>query len=180
MTSGQLVFDGVVSAGISYYGATARQSAQDLAATFLGPLVGQVVVEGLRLNGAEDIHTQVFKPDQPIVLAVVFRLRELLRSFRVTVCLFKGEQQILGMHDLDRPEDTAAGVLESQFTLPSHFLSPGDYSFDINLYSDASNAWMTARGVVAFTIAIEWYPHYEPTHGMGLVNLRQVGRRQAL
>ncbi len=179
MTTGRLVFDGDPSAGISHYSVTARQSAQGLTATFLGPLVGKVTVERLHLNEAEALHAQTFKPDQPIVLSVTARLHELLRSFRMTVCLFKGEQQVLGMHDLAHPEDAAAGLLESRFTLPAYFLSPGEYTLDINLYSEANHEWMIARGAASFTVATAWYPHYEPTHGMGLVNLPRLGCRQS-
>jgi hypothetical protein len=103
-----------------------------------------------------------------------------LRGFRVTLCIFKGEQLVLGMHDAMSPGDMPQGGFESVFELPPLFLSPGNYSIDVNMYSDERGEWLLAKGCCVFTVATAWYPLYEPTHGMGLVNLARSGQRRSL
>lgn len=175
---GAMVFDGSPGDALAHYGSMSRQNLErHAAASVVGPLADKLALCGVTINGSGEVIGQVFKPDLELVISIAGESVEPLRDFRVTLCLFKGEQLVLGMHDAPEPCDLGAGRFTSVFTLPALFLSPGDYAIDINLYSSHSTEWMLAKSFVYFSISTQWHSLYEPTHGMGIVNLPISGVR---
>jgi len=180
LSAGELVYDGTVADGLATYGRLTRQQSGASSAAFTGPLSGKAELLAFEINGSPDMVGTVVKPDKAISLVLRGAAHMALPKFRTTLCLFKGDQLVLGMHDAEAPGDLPAGQFESVFSLPPLFLSPGDYSVDINMYSDERGEWMTSRGHCLFSVATEWHPSYEPTHGMGIVNLNKGGERRQL
>jgi lipopolysaccharide transport system ATP-binding protein len=179
LDSGRLAFDGTASEGLTQYSIAARSTSTSRASICTGPLTERVNFRGFSLNGCDDLIGSTIKPQETLELKVSGEILEALKSFRVTVCLFKGDVQVLGMHDAQDLSSMATGAFESTFQIPAFFLSPGEYSVDINMYTDEAGQWLLAKSCAIFSISSEWYALYEPTHAMGLVNLRLAGVRQA-
>jgi lipopolysaccharide transport system ATP-binding protein len=177
---GSLLGDGSVAEGLAAYGLLNHKQSESIRAATIGPLQDKVQFLGLTVNGSADLVNTLIPPDQPIRIAIRGNLTVPLHGFRVTLCLFKGDQLVLGMHDAMAPEDMPQGDFESIFELPALFLSPGNYAIDVNMYSEERSEWLLAKGCCTFTVATAWHPLYEPTHGMGLVNLARSGRRHPL
>ncbi len=181
LSAGERVFDGAVSEGLSAYGRLARRQLSDLAErSSTGPLVGKARLRAFFINGSDDLFHTLVQPDSPITMTVRGELLTPLSKFRTTLCLYKGDQLVLGLHDAVEAVDAPPGLFESVFTLPPLFLSPGDYSVDINMYSTERGEWLVAKSYCLFTVATQWHPLYEPTHGMGLVSLNRCGERRYL
>jgi lipopolysaccharide transport system ATP-binding protein len=178
LNAGALSFDGATGDGLTHYSAITKGSGRGHTSACTGPLIEKAGLVSVSINDSEEIAGQVFKPEHMIVLAITGRLHEALREFRVTICVYKGDQLIIGMHDSESPTDMPAGLFESRFTIPAYFLSPGEYSVDINMYSDYVGQWLVAKSFALFSVSTEWYSLYEPNHGMGLINLRQAGTRE--
>ena len=119
----------------------------------------------------------VCAPSVPLIFKLRAVLNEALRRFRVTMCIFKNHELVLGMHDAERTQDVDACEFASEFTLPEYFLSPGEYSVDVNMYSEATGEYLLAKSLLLFSISTEWALLYEPSHAMGIVNLRKSGVR---
>lgn len=177
MNAGTLAFDGSASDGLTRYSALARETGQVHTTACTGPLVGKAHLVSFSVNGSDELVGNVIKPDHEINLKLTGEILVPLKDFRVTICIFKNDQLVLGMHDAESPSDMAPGIFDSEFHVPNFFLSPGEYSIDINMYSNENGQWMIAKSFSLFSISTEWHPLYEPTHGMGVVNLRKSGRR---
>jgi lipopolysaccharide transport system ATP-binding protein len=180
LNCGQLMYDGQVGEGLSVYGKLSRRQAADARSAGVGPLAKIATVKVFTVNGSDDLVQTVVEPDGPIHLILRGELERPLRKFRTTLCIFKGDQLVLGLHDAVEPSDAPAGAFESAFSIPAFFLSPGEYSVDINMYSNERGDWMLAKGFCLFSVATRWHPLYEPTHAMGVVNLNQCGQRRYL
>lgn len=180
LSNGQLMFDGPVSEGLSAYGKLSRQQDAGAHTVGVGPLAETAILKGFTVNASNDLVQTVVEPDSPIILRLRGELKRPLRQFRATLCIFKGDQLVLGLHDAVEPTDAPAGAFESTFSIPAFFLSPGEYSVDINMYSNERGEWTLLKGFCLFSVATRWYPLYEPTHAMGLVNLNQCGQRRHL
>jgi hypothetical protein len=174
------MYDGQVGEGLSVYGKLSRRQAADARSAGVGPLAKIATVKVFTVNGSDDLVQTVVEPGGPIHLILRGELERPLRKFRTTLCIFKGDQLVLGLHDAVEPSDAPAGAFESAFSIPAFFLSPGEYSVDINMYSNERGDWMLAKGFCLFSVATRWHPLYEPTHAMGVVNLNQCGQRRYL
>jgi lipopolysaccharide transport system ATP-binding protein len=177
LNAGTVAFDGPVSDALANYSRISRNASESRGSAGSGPLANRAKLIGVTINGSDEIVGNAIKPENEIEIKVTGETLSALRSFRVTVCVLKGDQVVLGLHDAEAPCDIRAGVFDSLFTIPGYFLSPGDYSVDVNMYTNATGEWITARGFALFSISTEWYPLYEPSHAMGIVNIRQSGQR---
>lgn len=177
LDQGKLAFDGAASEALVEYAAlmNARIVRQAIAGS--GPLSEVALLTSLAINGSTESYGQIVKPEDPIRFEIAGKLLEALRGFRVTLCVFKGDQMVLCLHDAAEPGDVNATAFQSVFTIPNFFLSPGTYSVDVNMYSTYSSRWVVWKGIASFSVATEWHVLYEPTHAMGMVNLRQAGTR---
>jgi lipopolysaccharide transport system ATP-binding protein len=181
LDAGQVKFNGDVHDAFSTYARLSREAgdAQSRRAC-TGPFTDTARIAGFWINDADEPLQTVIRPNEPIQLRLVGALNRPVPKFRTTLCIYKGGQLVLGLHDAVEPSDMPAGAFESTFTIPPFFLSPGDYSIDINMYSDQRGEWLAAHSYCLFSVANQWFPWYEPTHGMGLVNLDQSGHRRVL
>jgi len=180
LDQGTLAFDGTASEALVKYAALMNSRIVRQAVAGSGPLAEIALLTSLRINDSAESFGQIVKPGDPIQIDIDGALKESLRGFRVTICVFKGDQMVLCLHDSTEPSDIEAAEFRSVLTIPNFFLSPGTYSVDVNMYSTYASRWAVWKGIASFSIATEWHPLYEPTHAMGLVNLRQAGTRTCL
>jgi lipopolysaccharide transport system ATP-binding protein len=177
LNAGSCAFDGPVSEALARYSKLSRTVGQSHTSACSGPLSNRVKLVSFTINGSEEIIGNVLKPESPIELKVTGETLAPIKDFRVTVCIFKGDQLVVGMHDAENPCDINAGIFCSQFVIPEYFLSPGEYSVEVTMYSNSNGEWMIARGFAMFSVSSQWYPLYEPSHVMGIVNIRRAGQR---
>lgn len=181
MSAGMNVYNGAVDQGLSAYARLSRAGREEsVIRASTGPLSTKARFLDLRINGSGDFQQVVVQPNAPLELTVRGALLEPLRKFRVTLCVYKANHLVLGMHDAIEPNDAPAGLFESRFEIPALFLSPGEYAIDVNMYSNERGEWMLAKSCGLFSVAAQWHTLYEPTHGMGLVNLDRCGERRHL
>jgi lipopolysaccharide transport system ATP-binding protein len=180
LQGGRIEFDGNTSSGLARYSKLNQNNPGVLTSSAIGTLLGKTALRSITINGSDQLLGSTWKPADEIELGLIGRLLEPLRSFRVTFFVFKEQQLVVSLHDAERPSDMPAGDFESVVRLPCYFLSPGEYSIDIHVYSEATSEWLVARGAVLFSIATEWAVLYEPSDAMGIVNLQLAGTRRAI
>ncbi len=177
---GRRMYDGSISEAMHFYNRSTRTSSIGLSATLSGDLQRAVTFQQLTINEA------AIAPEHPISPAapVVFKLRAVssipLDEFRVTFCITRHGDTLLGLHDALTPNTQPLGFFESTVVVPAFTLPPGDYGVDLNAYSNRNGQWMLAKGVAQFSIALEWHEGYEPSHAMGAFNLATPGTRVQL
>jgi lipopolysaccharide transport system ATP-binding protein len=178
--TGQVAYDGTTASALGHYSKLSRNTGRALMSGVTGPLCSKAEIRSLELNGSDNSIGVVLQPADKIELKIRGRLLSSLKQFRVTVCIFKDQQLVVGMHDAAQPSDMDACDFESVVEIPSYFLSPGDYSADINMYSQATGEWLVCKGSILFSVATQWSTLYEPGGGMGVVNIRVAGTRRQI
>jgi hypothetical protein len=177
LNAGAVAFDGPVSEALATYSKISRDPGRAGTSSYGGPLDDRVTPISFTINGSDELVGHVIKPESTVEIEVTAEILMPLKKFRVTVGVSKGGQLVLGLHDVETPCDISPGIVRSSFVIPEFFLSPGEYSVDVTLYSDATGEWLMAPGLALFSVSTEWHPLYEPTHGMGIVNIHQAGKR---
>jgi lipopolysaccharide transport system ATP-binding protein len=135
-----------------------------------GPLRHTIAVQSLRINGKLVSEPVRIRPRAEIVLDLELSLSTPVPDAKVIISILKNEQTIVALHDVAVPTDLPAGIAHFRATLPSYFLSPGDYGVSIGCFSIASGQWTWARGMGAFSIKAEAAGTYD-LGNMGLVHL---------
>jgi lipopolysaccharide transport system ATP-binding protein len=178
---GRIEFDGNTQAAIAAYARVSLPSAEDAGFVHEGPLADRGRVLSVSLNGQGQSAGTAWPPGDELTLGATVRADTPLQQFRVTFCIHKGSQLVLSLHDTEQLADIPACTMESTVSVPAFFLSPGDYSVDVLMYSDAGSAgWLRAKGVLHFSVNTEWAKLYEPSNLMGVVNLPRAGSRRVV
>jgi lipopolysaccharide transport system ATP-binding protein len=180
LEGGEKQFDGEVAAGIGKYFQSLQSGSGRVNAPSSGPLTTRIELRSFEVNGKSGSNDVLVSPSDEIEMSVAALLKDAVPEFRAGISIYKESVLVLGLHDVEIPKDLSSGEFESSFNVPSYFLSPGRYTVDVNMYSQRTGEWMVAKNCGLFTVATEWHPLYEPTHAMGIVNLRQAGRRRVL
>jgi lipopolysaccharide transport system ATP-binding protein len=178
---GRVAFDGDTPGAITAYAGVSRPTSHDAGFSHDGPLVEKGRVLSASINGQDQMAGTAWQPTEEVLLGATVRIDTPLQKFRVGFCILKGTQLVLTLYDSEAPCDAQAGTMESTVTIPARFLSPGDYSIDILMYSDVGSAgWLRAKSALHFTVATEWATLYEPSDLMGVVNLPEAGTRRMI
>ncbi len=174
---GRRVYDGKIAEALNEYSRSMRAADVGLTAALSGDLRHTVTFQRVTVNDEVMAPSSPISPLQPIVLTLRAATSSALEDFRVTFCITKHGDTVLGMHDALAPNTQPVGEFQSTVVIPSLTLAPGDYSLDLNAYSNRNGRWMFAKGIAEFTIALEWHEGYEPSHAMGVFNLSSPGSR---
>ncbi|MCZ2135311.1 MAG: polysaccharide ABC transporter ATP-binding protein [Burkholderiales bacterium] len=180
LSHGGHLFSGSTTEALHAYARHVRSEGAAAGAVITGPLAGVVRFTRITVNGREAALTEAISPSSAIEIAVDSECAGSLEEFRITLCLRRLGETVLGMHDAEAPATHPGGRWQSRFQIPALTLAPGDYSVDAYAYSNRLGQWTRAEGIGEFSIAVEWFPNYEPTHAMGVFNLPVAGRRVAL
>jgi lipopolysaccharide transport system ATP-binding protein len=147
-------------------------------APFTGALREFIELKGVRINGQEFLHVVEIKPHSEILLSLVLNVRETIKQAKVVISIIKENRKIINLHDSPQPEDMNRGLHEVQVSLPSFFLSPGQYGIGVICFSAETQLSAWSGNLGAFVIVPEIGVDYD-VWNMGLVNLRGRGRRLA-
>lgn len=181
LAAGQKIADAPTPDALAAYARAARGERRPQPRTS-GPLSETIRLEAVTLNGREDVawgECEV-SPEEAISIEIDLVLAERLREFRVTLCLQSRGERVLGMHDAIRGADAETGRYRFGFDISSLTLPPGDYDVEINAYSQEDGRWVQFAEAGRFTMKLEWFPLYEPTHAMGRFNVPREGKRMRL
>ena len=177
LSEGGVMFDGRSNDALATYASMSQGvgTASSLHAT--GPLSQSLSFESFTVNDSASVLGNVCRPSEELVFCVSARAHIAIAKLRVTVLIYKQGQLVVGLHDVEVPENTEAGKFESQVRLSAFFLSPGDYSIDISAATERGE-WMLAKQIAMFSLSTEHHAEYEPSHIMGFVNVRNAGARR--
>ncbi len=188
----QLCRKGVVmhAGGCRYHdsiGDAIRSYMQEISSTselvksdFQGSLSSDLLFKTIRINGkdrTEDLH---FSPSESLAIEIVAEARKEMPAYRTTIEILRDGQRLITQHDAAEYGLQSPGEFKSTVTIPSYFLSPGEYSVDFGGYDIGRNEWSIGRDQLRFVVLEEWSAEYDTRANMGLVNLPQFGERTRL
>jgi lipopolysaccharide transport system ATP-binding protein len=143
---------------------------------FFGNMKSRLHFSSITMNGRKSVEGLQIRPSDSITIKLRGEAKEDIPGYRTTVSIFKDGQRIISRHDTAEPEMLPRGEFESEVTIPSYFLSPGEYAMDFGGYSDVKREWIWSSQMM-FAITGEWSKEYDTMANMGLVNLPDVGQR---
>lgn len=159
----------------AYYAETAG-STEITARAFQGTLTDFVEFQRLSISNGDHDNTRVVSPASPIKLSVVGFCHRDLRSFRMTLSVYREGVRLLTMHDIEIPKTLPTGPFRADYVIPPLFLRPGEYSVAIGGHQTGMGEWIWATDVTAFTVAEDWGEGYDQFSD-GFVNLPHYGTR---
>jgi len=177
MSNGQHVYSGAIGDALQEYSRLTRAASSVSGAIVSGNLAATVSFTRLAINGNAAGGRVVVSPAEGIEIAVDGLSNADLEEFRLTVCLLRRGETLLGLHDAREPGAQPAGAWRSTVRIPPLTLAPGDYVVDAYAYSNRNGQWMQAHNIGEFSVAVEWHANYEPTHAMGAFNIPAHGER---
>ena len=166
LSDGVIDFDGKISEAIGRYFASAATSNSGLEKQLIGNL-RTLIFDKASINGLEQGGQPAIQPSEEIAISVDGRALVDLDSCKVT------------LYDCIEPTSIKRGKFRSIFRLPAFFLSPGMYTVSIGGFTVEGREWRWATDVTTFAVTNEWYPEYDTTQNMGLVNLCEAGTRES-
>jgi lipopolysaccharide transport system ATP-binding protein len=139
-----------------------------------GPLREVITVQSLTINDQAAIEPIRIKPSAEILVELELLFATAVPEAKVIISITKDDQKIINLHDVSVPADIPQGYARIRATLPSYFLSPGEYGVSMLCFSARGGcAWAT---VGAFSVLAEAAGSYD-IGNMGLVHLSDRATR---
>ena len=170
---GRIIFAGDTPDAISAFLSSISSFAEAVPMT--GSLNRVIKVHSLDINGRPSIETIRIRPRAEVVIDLAVSITAAVPKAKVIISIRKNNDKIIDLHDVAVPADLPSGIARIRGTLPSYFLSPGDYSVSVLCFSSNGEcAWADEIGT--FSILAEASGSYD-IGNMGLVHLSDRGVR---
>jgi lipopolysaccharide transport system ATP-binding protein len=145
-------------------------------AQLTGALNANLSIKMVIINGMEHPHLMEINPASEICINVILEVTSLVRRAVTVVWVLKDGRKIISINDGPRPSDMSQGVHELRMTVPSFFLSAGEYAISLLCFSEETglSAWSGHLG--SFIIVPQPGEDYD-IWNMGLVHLKGRGKR---
>jgi lipopolysaccharide transport system ATP-binding protein len=169
-----LKFFGAVETAISKY--LGDRSGLAEVAPLRGTLSERIAIRSVSINDQEFSYAVEVRPRSAILLKLELSTNDTIRQAKVVVSVTKDGRKIINLHDSPQPKDMSPGVHEVRVSLPSFFLSPGQYGVGVLCFSDETKLSAWSDGLGWFIILPEPDEDYD-IWNMGIVNLKGRGER---
>ncbi len=180
LEQGKLITFGQTANAIKTYGERRKQSVGAQEKGFTGPMLGAMEVLSMSIDGDFENHDVVFDPLKPLTVCVDIDNAKPLQTFRATMTLVRGGQNIVSQHSSHATRVLEAGKHRFVFELPAKFLSPGDYSVRLVLSDAETNRWLWGEHQASLNVVEAWAQDYQTKEYMGVINYLVTAEHQRL
>jgi lipopolysaccharide transport system ATP-binding protein len=174
LLDGTVKYVGTVSTAIARY--LAERTSLSESSSLIGSMRECIAIKSVSVNEQEIAHPVEIRPECEIQLRFVLSINDTIKGAKVVVWVTKDGKKIIGLHDSPQPKDMSRGQHEVRVSLPSFFLSPGQYEVSFFCFSDETKLSAWSGVLSSFLIVPEPDDDYD-IWNMGLVNLRGRGKR---
>ena len=174
---GDIVFDGDVTEGISFYNRQVENSEVLLEKDFIGNLYPTVRLNQIKVQDKPFQEGQDFDPFEDIQISLFGETEKRLSGYRSVFSVRKDGQLIFSLYDSQSLTELPEGPFESRFNLPAKLLLPGEYTCSFGGISDDLAQWLWTRNY-RFHVSHRWSEDYDTASTVkGAVNVRSAGTR---
>jgi lipopolysaccharide transport system ATP-binding protein len=174
LQSGRVAATGSIREAVEHYRLSAQGRSENIDPShFRGPLK-TVEIERFVVNGSSGTGRHFLQPEEDVRIVASGVCRDYCPGFQFGLGVVANGSRLLTMHD--RQADLRPGPFEVEFTIPRHFLRPGEFGVAFGGSYLTSGHWFWADEIAVLEVAPQWSDAY-PKKNEGLVNLVAPGVR---
>ncbi|MFA6958618.1 MAG: polysaccharide ABC transporter ATP-binding protein [Thermoanaerobaculia bacterium] len=138
--------------------------------TFVGSLAEEILVERIRINGADATGSVVVRPGKTLSIEVDGVARRAIADVQFALTMSSQGVRVATMHDCEQPSALPEGSFTVEYSVPAHLFRPGDYLLGFGAERERVGSWFYGDGLIRITVVEEWAAGF-PANRRGLVNL---------